>query len=131
MFVKENPDRKKKKRIWRQKSNQEYSLSINKKHYSNEAESIKLIEEIILPYVKEKRKRLSKPDQAALATFDVFRVQITDDVLNLFKENNIKTDFVPANMTNLLQPLDLTVNGYSKKSCHKTFNHWYMEQMSS
>ena len=110
---------------------QEYSLSINKKHYSNEAESIKLIEEIILPYVKEKRKRLSKPDQAALATFDVFRVQITDDVLNLFKENNIKTDFVPANMTNLLQPLDLTVNGYSKKSCHKTFNHWYMEQMSS
>ena len=45
---------------------QEFSLSVNKKHYSNEAGSIKLTEEIILPYVKEERKRLSKPDQAAL-----------------------------------------------------------------
>ena len=60
---------------------------------------------------------------------DVLRGQITDDVLNLFKENNIKTIFVPANMKNLLHPLDLTVNGYAKKFCRKIFNHWYMEQI--
>ena len=71
-------------------------MSANKKHYSNKAESIKLSEEIILPFVKEELKRLSKPDQAALVIFDVFRGQTTDDVLNLFKENNIKTVFVPA-----------------------------------
>ena len=94
---------------------QEFSLSINKKHYSNETESIKLIEETILPCVKEERKRLSKPNQAALVIFDVFRGQITDDVLNLFKEKNIKKVFIPANMTNVLHPLDLTVNGYAKR----------------
>ena len=66
----------------------------------------------MLPYVKEERETFSKPDQAALVIFDVFRGQITDNVLNLFKENNIKTVFVPANMANLLQALDLTVNGY-------------------
>ena len=66
----------------------------------------------MLPYVKEERERFSKLDQAALVIFDVFRGQITDDVLNLFKEKNIKTVFVPANMTNLLQPLVLTVNCY-------------------
>ena len=59
---------------------QEFSLSVNKKHYSNEAESIKLIEEIVLPYVKQKRKRLSKSDQEVLVILDVFRGQITDDV---------------------------------------------------
>ena len=76
----------------RSKFPQEFSLRVNKKHYSNEAESIKLTEEIILSYVKEERKRLSKPDQAALVISEVFRGQITDDVLNLFKKNNNKDD---------------------------------------
>ena len=80
---------------------QEFSLSANKKCYSSEAELIKLIK-IILPSVKEERKRLSKPDQAVKVISDVFRGQISDDMLNLFKENNTKTVFVPANMTNLL-----------------------------
>ena len=83
----------------------------------------------MLPYVKEERKTLSKSDQAALVIFDVFRGQITDDVLNLLKENNIKTVFVTANMTNLLQPLDVTISGYGKTFCYKRFNHWYMEQI--
>ena len=107
-----------------------FSVSVNKKHYSNEAASIKLIEDIILSYVKEERKRLRKADQAALVIFDVFRGQITDNVLNLIKENNIKTVLFPANMANLLQPLDLTVNGYAKIFCRKRFNHWYMEQIT-
>ena len=81
---------------------QEFSLSANKKCYSSEAELIKLIKMIILPSVKEERKRLSKPDQAVKVISDVFRGQISDDMLNLFKENNTKTVFVPANMTNLL-----------------------------
>ena len=33
-------------------------------------------------------------------------------------------------MTNLLQPLDLTVNDYAKTFCRKRFNHWYMEQIT-
>ena len=60
----------------------------------------------------------------------MFRGQITDDVLNLFKENNIKTVFILANMTNLLQLLDLTVNVYAKIFCRKRFNHWYIEQIT-
>ena len=110
---------------------QEFSLSVNKKPYSNEVESIKLIEEIVLPYVKEKQERLRKSDQKVLVILDVFRGQITDDVLNLFKENNherfFERFFDPANMTNLLQTLDLTVNGYAKTFCCKRFSHWYME----
>ena len=32
---------------------------------------------------------------------------------------------VPANMTNFLKPLDLTINGYVKKFIHGKFNAWY------
>ena len=38
-----------------------FSLSANPKHFSNKAESLKVIEEIILPYVKQKRQELEKP----------------------------------------------------------------------
>ena len=108
----------------------EFSLSVNLKHYNNENESMKLIDEIILPYLMRERERLNRRTQKALVIFDVFRGQITDKVLDYFKENNIATVFVPANMTGQLQPLDLTVNGYAKKYCKKKFNEWYMEQIT-
>ena len=76
------------------------------------------------------RERLNLPTQKALVIFDVFKGQITYKVLDHFKENNIATVFVPANMTGQLQPLDLTVNGYAKKYCKKKFNEWYMEQIT-
>ena len=76
------------------------------------------------------RERLNLPTQKALVIFDVFKGPITDKVLDHFKENNIATVFVPANMTGQLQPLDLTVNGYAKKYCKKKFNEWYMEQIT-
>ena len=103
----------------------EFSLTVNKKHYSNKKESMKLIEEIILPYINKKRQKMNRPNQVALVIFDVFRVQITDDVLKLFKQNHIDTIFVPANMTGILQPLDLIVYGFAKKFCRKKFNRWY------
>ena len=33
-------------------------------------------------------------------------------------------------MTGLLQPLDLTVNGYAKKYCKRKFNHWYISEIT-
>ena len=108
----------------------EFSISVNLKQYSNENESLKLIDEIILPYLMRERERLNRPTQKALVILDVFRGQMTDKVLDHFKENSIATVFVPANITDQLQPLDLTVNGYDKKYCKKKFNEWYMEQIT-
>ena len=87
-----------------------------------------------MPYVNSERQRLLKPNQKAIVIFDVFRGQITDDVLTQYKDNNIEVilskTIVPANMTGLLQPLDLTVNGYAKKYCKSKFNHWYMSEIT-
>ena len=93
-----------------------------KNFYSNEKESLKLFDEIILPYVNLERQRLLKPNQQAIGIFDVFRGQITDDVLTQYKDNNIEVVSAPANMTGLLQPLDLTVKS--------KFNHWYMSEFT-
>ena len=92
-----------------------FSLSENPKHYSNTLESIKIIDEVRIPYVNAQREILRNRNQAALFIFDVFNGQITDEVTSHLLQNNIYFVTVPNNMTHLFQLLDLTVNGHFKK----------------
>lgn len=110
------------------------SLSFNKTHYSNADKACKMIKEVLKPYIekviKEQEKLLNLPfDQKALVNMDVFTGQMTKEVLDLYEKENIEIVCVPANMTHLLQPLDLTVNGYAKKHTRKKFNDWYTAQI--
>ena len=47
-----------------------------------------------------------------------------------YAESNILIVNVPRNMTKYYQPLDLTVNGYSKRFLKNKFNEWYSFQVS-
>ena len=53
-----------------------FSLSCNPKHFSNSMESIKLIKEIIIPYVQSQHKELGKPKQAALVIMVYFKAKL-------------------------------------------------------
>ena len=108
-----------------------FSLSCNPKHFSNAMESIKLINEIIIPYVQSQRKELGKPKQAALVIMDVFRGQITDDVISLLRDSNIHYILVANNMTQLFQPLDLTDNKHCKSYLKRLFSEWYAQQIEN
>ena len=94
-------------------------------------ESIKLINEIVIPYVQSQRRVLGKLKQAALVIMDVFRGQITDDVISLLRDNNIHYVLVPNNMTQLFQPLDLTVNKHCKSYLKRLFSEWYAQQIKN
>ena len=50
-----------------------FSLSANPKYFSNTEESVKIIYEIILPYVDKQAEKLDNQDQAALLILSVFR----------------------------------------------------------
>ena len=127
--------------IYRGKTNQSlprfkfpdsFSLSVNEKHYSNTSESLKLLNEIIIPYIKSVRASSGIPNgQYALVVMDVFMGQMTSEVLDLLRENKILLTNVPPNMTKFYQPLDLTVNGYAKKFMARKFNDWYTGQVSA
>ena len=69
------------------------------------------IERITLPYITKKREELKlQSDYPALVIFDKFTGQGTKKALKLLKNNNIHDVIVPANCTNRLQPLDISVN---------------------
>ena len=89
-----------------------FAISQNPKHYSNEDETLTLMDKVIVPYVERKRKELKlAPTQKPLLIWDVFRGQKTAKVLKKLASLNIAIVSVPTNMTHFFQPLDLTVNG--------------------
>ena len=92
-------------------------------------ESIKLIHEFTLPYVERERRRLGSECQPALLITDVFRRQMTQPVWDLLKENDILLVRVPANMTHIFQPLDLTVNRSAKSFFKRKFTEWYSNEL--
>ncbi len=62
--------------------------------------------------------------QKALVIWDVFKGQMTDKVMEkLHSLHSLHCEFVPvpANMTHIFQPLDLTVNGSSKNYMKNKF----------
>ena len=108
----------------------DFSLSVNESHYSNENLALTFIEEIILPYIREEREKLGCPNQKALLISDVFRSQTTDKVLKNLEDNNILATKVPPNMTHFFQPLDLTVNKVAKDFTKDKFLEWFSGQVS-
>ena len=118
------------KSLHRFKFPNDFSLSVNKTHYSYEKETCKLIEESLVPYIEKVCQEENLPvSQKALVIMDVFSGQITSVVLDCFKDNKIEVVCVPENMTYLLQLLDLSVNGYAKKFTSRKFSEWYSSEI--
>ena len=103
-----------------------FLFSYNEKHWSNNKETLRLINGILLPYLEKTKKDLNLPnDQKSLLIWDVFTGQNTDAVMNRLSELNILIVNVPKNLTHLLQPLDLTTNATFKKIERKESSNYF------
>ena len=94
-------------------------------HWSNENTMEECLEKILLPYVNRKRNEHNL-DRAhpALVIYDTFRGQCTEKMLQKLETNNVHVVIAPANCTDRLQPLDLSVNKSTKEFLRRQFNTW-------
>ena len=91
-------------------------------HWANEITTKDCIENILNPYLIHKRAKLNlASNQHALCIFDNFKGQLTDEVLKLLEDSYIDIVFVPPNCTDMLQPLDLSVNKSAKDNLKSRF----------
>ena len=108
----------------------DWHITCTPNHWSNEEKTSEYLKFIRLPYIQAKRKELGLPDTfPALAIFDVFKGQTTDAIYKLLEENNIYIVSIPANCTDRLQPMDLSVNKSIKDFMKTQFNNWYSSQV--
>ena len=103
-------------------------MSYNEKHWSNEPETISLLNNVIYPHITKVKENLALPEtqQTLLINiWDAFKAQSTEKVMCELEKLNIKAVMVPKNMTHLLQPLDLTTNASVKKMEKRGFSAYF------
>ena len=106
-------------------------ITFTDNHWANECTTIDYIRKVLVPYVQEvHQSRSFLVNHTALVIFDRFKGQCTPTVFQLLSENNIQIAIVPANLTDRLQPLDISVNKAVKDHLCKRFSEWYSEQVS-
>ena len=104
----------------------DWDITFTPNHWSNEEKMKEYLEKIIIPYIRQTRMELKlSPDYPVLAIFDVFKGQVTKDIFSKLEENNIHIVKVPANCTDRLQPMDLSINKAVKEFMRGKFQMWY------
>ena len=108
----------------------DWHVTFTDNHWANEKTMTDYLEKILFPYIKGKRKELQLDDShPALVIFDRFRAQCTNTILELLASKYVHVAIVPANCTDRLQPLDVSVNKAAKEDLRRQFQEWYSEQV--
>ena len=99
-------------------------------HWSNEGTMERFIKKIVIPFIEHKREALKLGvKHPAMAMFDGFKGQTTDNIRSLLAANNIVVIQLPPNCTDKLQPLDLSVNKPVKDGMKAKFQQWYADEV--
>ena len=103
-----------------------FDITCTENHWSNECTMDHYLDNILLPYITTTRAKCKlDATQPALVIFDTFRGQCTERILSKLEENSVHVVIIPANCTDCLQPLDLSVNKAAKEFLCTQFSNWY------
>jgi len=81
---------------------------------------------MLIPYLEKTCSHLQLSGmQRELVIFDQFKTQTITNFLSTLARNNISVVEMPANCTDQLQPLDLSVNKPMKDHLKSCFHGWY------
>lgn len=104
----------------------DWDITFTENHWANETTVMRYLEKILFPYFEAKRAELQlSADYPCLVVFDRFRGQCTPRINSMLKKRHIYIVMVPANCTDRLQPLDISVNKAVKAFLRSQFQDWY------
>lgn len=91
---------------------------------------MRYLEKILFIYFEMKRAELQLgTDFPCLVVYDRFKGQYTFRITSMLKKRHIYIVIVPANCTDWLQPLDVSINEAVKAFLRNQFQDWYASCM--
>jgi hypothetical protein len=98
----------------------------SKSHWCTHETMTRFIVNVLEPWATKVKFDLDFPEnQRGLVILDVYKAHRTPDVLEEFSKCCFEVQYVPANCTSELQPLDLSVNKVFKDHLKNSFTNWY------
>ena len=97
-----------------------WHITHSPKHWSTEQTMLEYIEHIIIPYVETTRDLINS-NKPALVIMDNFKGQVTPSVNSLLESHDIHVCLLPPNTTDVLQPMDISVNKAAKDVIKREF----------
>ena len=101
----------------------DWDITFMDNHWSNEITMLQYLEKILFLYIESTKEKLGLDvNQSALIIFDRFHAQCTERILSLLEGHHIiHMAIVPANCTDRLQPLDISINKAAKIFSEEVF----------
>ena len=107
-----------------------FDVTFTEDHWSNECTMERYLDKILFPYITTTRAKWKlDATQPALVIFDTFRGQCTERIRSKLEESNVRVVIIPANCTDRLQLLDLSINKAAKEFLCTQFSNWYADQI--
>ena len=77
-----------------------FCLAFNEKHWNNETDTIRLIEELLVPYIEKVKEEKPLPQsQKSLLVWDASKAQSTPKVMDTLSNYGIEAVMVSKNIT--------------------------------
>ena len=110
---------------------EDWHITHSPNHWSTEETMKDYLDHVVFPYIDGVCASCGlSHDYPGLVIFDNFKGQVTDDILQLLKDHNVHSVRLPANCTDCLQPMDISVNKAAKDFIRQKFNDWYSEKVA-
>lgn len=106
-----------------------FDVTHNPTHWSTETTMLSYIDNVLEPYIKKTRGDLQKPEMPCILIYDAFRGHQQAAIVARLNKLNVIHHQVPPLMTDLLQPLDLSVNKPVKDFIRNKFTEWYSQRV--
>ena len=104
-----------------------FHVTYTKNHWSNQVKVTEHFEKVIFPFLDQIKERKGYPkEQMLLVLMDTFKGQDNDELRKLCMSNN----YIPHNLTNKFQPLDLSINKAAKAFISGKYNTWMTNEIS-
>ena len=101
-----------------------FDITCTENHWLNDSTMEHYLDKILLSYINTTRAKCKMDaTQSGLVLFDTFRGHCTERILSKLEENNVCVLIIPANCTDCLQPLDLSVNKATKDFLRTQFSN--------